>query len=317
MVTGSKMILQTQDGAYDVSDLISSAVSFEDNINKSGVLSFNILKSDILPDEGNKIKYSYDGEDYFSGYVFRDSSSQSEEVAITAYDQLRYLKANETYIFKGTATKVVARICNDFKLITGELQDTVYNLPSCVFDNKCILDIISDCLSATLTKTNRLFFIKDNCGRIELKNVTTTVSDIVIDPSWLLFAYTFEKSIDDNTYNQIKLSRDNKSTGERELYIAKDSSTIQKWGLLQYTEKVDDNLNPQQIKAMADAYLKLKNKVQKKLSCEVIGDKRIRAGNVICVDIPEHNIRDFLLCTYANHTFDSTGHTVKADFRIV
>ena len=45
--------------------------------------------------------------------------------------------------------------------------------------------------------------------------------------------------------------------------------------------------------------------------------KRIRAGNVICVSIPKHSIQDFLLCTYASHTFESTGHTIKADFKIV
>lgn len=316
----STLLIQNHSGEiYDISEFLASSVSFEDNINKSGILNFSIFNSlDFQIEEGNKIVFAFDSENYFEGYVFKIGYSQSDEIKITAYDQLRYLKANETYVFNGIpASSALKQICNDFKIKTGEIQNTVFKLPELIFDNKAILDIISDCLVATMTKTNQMFFIKDNCGLVELKNISTTISDIVIDPEWLLYGYSYDRSIDDNTYNQIKLIRDNKNTGERELYVAKDSSTIKKWGTLQLTEKVDDNLNPEQIKAMADAYLKLKNKVQQKLTVEITGDKRIRAGNVICVSIPKHSIQDFLLCTYASHTFESTGHTIKADFKIV
>ncbi|MEA4827193.1 MAG: hypothetical protein VB130_11235 [Clostridium sp.] len=313
-----EVLFQNSNGeTYDISELVT-IVSFDDNINKSGVVNFGVIDTGVIPMEGNTIRIKYDGLTYFLGYVFKVGMTNEAERKITAYDQLRHLKTNETYVFPNmTASEVVKKICSDFGRDVGEIQDTGYRLGSQIFDNKDLLDIIADCLNITLVNTRQLFFIKDNNGVVELKNITTTVSDLCIDPEHLLFDFNYERSIDGNTFNVIKLVRDNKSTGEREVYIAKDSSNIQKWGLLQLYEKVDDNMNPEQVKQKADGMLKIKNRVEQKLSVEVIGEKSIRAGNVLYIDIPNIGVKKFLLCISAKHTFDNTGHTVKAEFKMV
>lgn len=313
-----EVLLQKSDEeAYDITEVVT-AVSFDDNINKSGVVNFGVVKTDVIPMEGDAIRIKYDGITYFSGFVFKVGKTHEAEVKITAYDQLRYLKTNETYVFSNmTASEVVRRICSDYERTVGDIQDTGYRLGSQVFDNKDLLDIIADCISFTLTNTKQLFFIKDNNGLIELKNIATTITDLCIDPESLLYGYNYERSIDNDTFNQIKLVRDNKTTGQREVYITKDSSTIQKWGLLQFYEKVDDDMNSEQIKQKADGMLKLKNRVEQKLSVDVIGEKSIRSGNVIYVDIPDTGIKKFLLCISAKHTFENAGHTVKAEFKVV
>lgn len=186
------------------------------------------------------------------------------------------------------------------------------------FDDKAGLDIISDCINLTLRNTKQYFYIKDDFGQAVLRNVNSSISDLLISPDCTLFNYNYERGIDDETYNQIKLVRDNKDTGKRDVYISKDSGTIGKWGLLQYYEKLDDSVNSEQAKAKADALLSLKNRVQQKLTgVEVLGEKSVRAGNMIYVDIPRTGIKKFLLCTQAVHTFTSASHTVKADFKLV
>ena len=40
--------------------------------------------------------------------------------------------------------------------------------------------------------------------------------------------YTYEKSIDKDVYNQVKLYRDNEKTGKRDVWIVKDSNNIKK-----------------------------------------------------------------------------------------
>ena len=69
-------------------------------------------------------------------------------------------------------------------------------------------------------------------------------------------------SIDDNTYNKIKLTYDNEDTGFREVYIAQDSSNINKWGVLQYFDTLKKGENGQ---AKVDALLKLYNKKTRNL----------------------------------------------------
>jgi len=178
--------------------------------------------------------------------------------------------------------------------------------------------MISDCINLTLRSTQKYYYIKDEYGLAVLRNVNSTISDLLVSTGSTIFNYSYERSIDDETYNQIKLVRDNKDTGKREVYISKDNSTIKKWGLLQYYEKLDDSVNAAQAKAKSDALLGLKNKVQQKLTgVEVLGDKSVRAGYMVYVDIPRAGIKKFLLCTKAVHAFTDISHTVKADFKLV
>lgn len=314
-----EVVLQKRDNTkYDISCVVTN-VNVTDVINKSGVLTCGIIKSDINVENGDMLRVTYDKVVYFLGYVFKISQDTSDEIKITAYDQLRYLKCSDSYIFKNdTVGEILKQICNDFKLKTGEIQNSNYRLGKQIFVDKSLLDIIAECLKINLTNTKEMFFVKDNAGVIELKNINTTiVKDIGVGDKSLLYGYAYDKSIDDDTYNKIKIVRDNEDTGERSVYIEQDSKNINNWGILQYYEKVDDTMNAEQIKAKLKAMLKLKNREQKTLSIDLLGHSSIRAGNVIFVSIDEIGIKKFLLCVSANHVFGSSSHTVKAEVRVV
>ena len=301
----------------DVGEAVS-AVTFSDNINKAGILNFSLIGHGPVPEEGSAVTFKYGGETYFSGFMFKVSKAQQAEVKITAYDQLRYLKASETYVFENmTASGVLRQICRDFQLKTGTIEETGYNLGSQIFDGKALLDIIADCTGMTLTATKRMYFIKDNAGAIELRSIENMVTDLCIDPESLLYGYSYDRSIDGDTYNQIKLVRDNDESGLRELYVTRDSANIKKWGLLQYYEKADAAMNAAQLREKANAMLELKNRVGQKLSVSVIGDRRVRAGNAVYLSVPDAGIAKYLLCTAAQHTFSASGYTAKADFKLV
>jgi len=311
------ILYKSIDEIYDVSELVVP-VDFTDNINQAGVVTFGMLRDWVLPAEGNGIVIIHDYTTYFSGFIFKTGHSQSQEIKVTAYDRMRYLKTNDTYVFKDkTAGEIVKHIANDFGLPTGIIEDTKYPLGTMIFDNKGLLDMVADCVTKTLTATKKLYFLKDNAGKLEFRNILSCVSDLQIDPESLLYGYSYERDIDSDTYNQIKLVRDNKSTGKREIYMAKDSNSIKRWGLLQHYEKVDDDMNPEQIKEKADALLYLKNRVKQTLNLDVLGEKTIRAGNMIYVSIPEVGVSKYLLCTCAKHRFTNTAHTVKVDLKLV
>ena len=52
--------------------------------------------------------------------------------------------------------------------------------------------------------------------------------------------YNYSISIDKDYYNQIKLAYENKKTGKLDVYISRSSKAINKYGVLQYYEKIDD-----------------------------------------------------------------------------
>lgn len=305
-------------GVQDISKLVTSTVDFADNINKSGVCTFSMIRDqETIPQEGCQIRITHEGTNYFTGRMYKVTYTHAPQIKITAYDQLRQLKAEDTYILEDeTASSAASRICGDFQLKIGSFEDTGYPITQ-NFDGKDVLDIISDCLNLSLVKTKNMFYIKDEGGQVVLRNIRSSITDLMIDKESLLFGYSYERSIDDQTYNQIKLIRDNKETGQREIYMTKDSGTIGKWGLLQYYEKVDDSMNPEEIKEKADSLLYLKNRVRQMLEMDVIGEKNIRAGNMVYVNLAEYGISKFLLCTTAKHQFTNTAHTVKATFKLV
>lgn len=302
--------------AFDITQLVSSTEVTE-NTNRAGICTFAMIAGEVRPQEGNAIMVSYDGVPYFAGYVFATTDTQEGTVKVTAYDQLVYLKTSDTKVFDNLPLeKIVRQLCDEYSLRIGELEPTGYPLGRRLYDGKQLLDMVANCISLTLRATGEMYYLKDVGGYVTLRNIRSTISDIVVEPGSLLSGYDYTRSIEESS-NQIKLVRDNKETGKRELYIAKDSGNISRWGLLQHYEKLDDAVNPAQAKEKADALLLLKNRVQQSLTLEVLGDSSIRAGKLIRIKIPDVELEKFLLCTTAQHSFSNTGHTIKITLRLV
>ena len=158
--------LTSGSGMYDISQ-ITGPVEFTDNINKAGVCTFPVMMDGgIIPAEGNGIRVVCEGEIYFVGNIFKTAASQDGQMKVTCYDQLRYLKADETYVFDGkTASDVVRQICGDFGLAMGEIEDTGYNPGKRIFDSKDVLDTISDYIKMTLVAKKRDLLHKGYCRK--------------------------------------------------------------------------------------------------------------------------------------------------------
>lgn len=313
------ILIKSPSEKYDISEL-ACQVDFTDNINKAGVCTFPVVKSSVRPEIGNGIKITCEGTVYFVGNIFKVNTTHEDQIKVTAYDQLRYLKATDTFTFKNgeTASDVVRQICGKMGLSLGQIEETGYTPGIRLIDEKDMLDTITDYIRMTLTAKKEIYYIKDIAGKIVLKNIRSSITNLTLDPESLMISYAHEGSIDGDSFNRIKLIRDNKQTGKRELYIAQDSNRFKEWGgILQYYEKLDDTVNPEQAKARADALLYLKNRVQQTLSVDALGDQDIRAGNMLHICLPELGLSKFLLCTMAKHTFTNHTHTVKIDLRLV
>ena len=127
--------------------------------------------------------------------------------------------------------------------------------------------------------------------------------------------FDYTSSIDDDTYNKVKLTYDNEKTGKREVYIAKDSKHINEWGVLQYFDTLSKGENGQ---AKADALLQLYNKKTRNLKIKkVIGDTRVRAGSMIMVNLNlgDVKLKNFMLVEKAKHTFKLDEHYMELTLR--
>ena len=82
---------------------VEEGVSWQtDRFGTPGTLKFSIPKENIGRfEEGDHVALQIDGKDIFYGFVFtKKSSGKSDMVEVTAYDQLRYLKNKDTYVYE-------------------------------------------------------------------------------------------------------------------------------------------------------------------------------------------------------------------------
>ena len=127
--------------------------------------------------------------------------------------------------------------------------------------------------------------------------------------------FQYASSIDENTYNKIKLVYDNKATGKRDVYIAQHGENINKWGVLQYYDTLQEGENG---KAKADALLSLYNQKTKTLRIKnAFGDCRVRAGSLVCVslDLGDTVLNNWMLVESCKHVFKLEEHFMDLNVR--
>lgn len=281
-----------------------------------GKLVFKVIKDEVLQfTEGDPVRFKVDGANVFFGFIFKRSRDKDGIITVTAYDQLRYLKNKDTYTYSNkTASDVVRMIAEDFNLQCGTLDDTAYKIESRVEDNQTLFDIIQNALDLTLTNKKELYVLYDDFGKITLKNLKNMKLNILIDES-TGENFDYLTSIDGETYNKIKLVREDKDSGKRQIYIAQDSSNMNQWGVLQYFETIDEKVNG---KAKADALLSLYNQKTRNLSIKgAFGDVRVRGGSLVAVSLAldDITVNSFLLVEKVSHTFRESEHFMDLTLR--
>lgn len=311
----TELIIQNGKNVYSPAVLEGIEWSTE-RIGAPGQLTFKVLEDKELKiSEGNAVRFRYKGKKVFYGFIFSRQTDGSGEVSVTAYDQLRYLKNKETYVYDGkTLTDVVKWIAKDFGLRKGSLEDTKYKIPHRVEDNQTLFDIIANAQDITMMNRGKMYVLYDDFGKIALKSISKMKVNIVIDKDTGQ-KYDYSSSIDSETYNQVKLYFDNKKTGKREIYVAKSTKNINAWGLLQYYEKLDDGENG---KVKADTLLKLYNAKKKTLSIkQAFGDYRVRAGSMVVVSLKIDNkkVLQYMLVEKCKHVYKNGEHWMDLTLR--
>lgn len=282
-----------------------------------GVLKFSVVKDDKLNfQEGNPVSFRCNNKNVFYGYVFKKSRKDSTTIEVTAYDQLRYLKNKDSFVYENkTAAALVKMICNKYHLKWGDIEDSKYVIGSKVAEDT-LLDIIKDAISDTVMSTEELFVLFDDYGNIGFKNFRNMVVPLLINADTAA-SYSYESSIDDATYSRVKIAVDNDETGEREIYMAQDKEAMEHFGILQYYENAN---NTTAEVAMERAKALLNNNKRKTRSLKVndcIGDIRVRGGSVLYVQLGlgDIDLSSMMMVEKVRHKFEQGLHTMDLTLR--
>lgn len=281
-----------------------------------GQLTFKVIKDSTLTiTEGDAVRLRVNGANVFYGFIFKMKRDKEQIIQVTAYDQLRYFKNKDTYVYENkTASELIQMICSDFQMQTGTLEDTEFKITSRVEENTSLFDMIQNALDLTLQNQKYMYVMYDDFGKVTLKGLDNMRLNLLIDEeTGENFDYT--SSIDDQTYNKVKLTYDNEDTGTREVYIAQDSSNMNQWGVLQHFDTLQKGENGQ---AKADALLSLYNKKTRNLTIKnAFGDVRVRAGSMVVVilDLGDIKVKNLMLVEKCKHEFKESMHFMNLTLR--
>jgi hypothetical protein len=205
-------------------------------------------------------------------------------------------------------------VADDFGLQLGTVERTEYTIPTRVEDNTSLFDVIYNALDLELSNKKKMFVLYDAFGKLTLKSLDSMKLGLVIDEE-TGENFDYSSSIDDQTYNKVKLSYENEDTGKRDVYVVQDGQHINDWGILQYFDTLSKGENGE---AKAAALLDLYNAKTRKLKIsKAFGDTRVRAGSLIIVNLGlgDVNVKNYMLVEKAVHTWSESEHYMDLTLR--
>lgn len=298
-----EFLVKVKGKVYEISQLVSK-ITYKDTLNNGcSSLEFTYINKDLDITNGSVISFQYNSAKIFYGFVFKISREKGNEISVTAYDQLRYCKAKDIIVVNNdTVTTLATRMCNYFHLKKGEIGNTGYKLSTEVKDNSSWLDIIYSGISDTLTNKGEWFSLRDEFGFISIRNLDSMKLNLILGDKSFAYDYSYEKSIDSDTYNQIKIYAKGETNADNQFVVTNDTNSVSDYGLLQYYE-ASDNMNISKAQSKSKTLLKLYNRESETLTLKCLGDTRIRAGVSFYAKIDDINYNQRLMVKSVTHNY--------------
>ena len=302
----------------DISELVQEVVWTTTLEGTAGQLSFTLIPSNCDFPSGSVVWFSVPNKaNIFRGYIFTTSITKTRALNVLAYDQLRYLKNVDTYVFKNMAThQIFEKICKDLQLKYEIAAQVDYICAPVTRDNRALSEMIQLAIDETFTKTGEYLFMRDNFGTLVLDNLMNHRLNYLLDKYILTLDFSYSRSIDENVANRIKLVRAGKDGSETQISFSQDTNNVARWGVLQHYEVISSEGNQKELDDRAQKLLELKNKPVEKLSFSTEGKLDVFAGCGLYINVDEiaqNKVNKFCVITSARHTFKNQEHTMSIE----
>ncbi len=260
-----------------------------------------------------------DGRGIFYGFAFVLGTNEAGTYKVTAYDQMRYLKNEETLVSKGeTASQVFSKLCVMHGLRHRVVTPSVFIPEAHYHDKRSLYSIMEFMMTRTTIAERRSYFIRDDFGTLQFTAIDRYKTDLMIGDGFVLSSYQYEINIDKDTYNTIKVVRDNEATGRRDVWVEFDSGNQRRWGKLQKVDTAAAEMNEAEIQSRAATLLQYHNRPRKTIKLTGVGVPnadcfKLFAGAGFLLKLEKLGIAEYMWIVGATHTIESGFHTFSLD----
>lgn len=298
--------LLINDGKNWLRPQVLSGLRLQRAANAAAVLDFVVVKNGMLNFlEGAPVRLRLDGQTVFVGRVFSKRRRQPELIQMRAYDQLRYLQNRDCCMLRDfTPGDLLRRICSENNMQLGKVADCGLRLGAHSFDNRRYLDMLAEVLAEVWQARGRRYFVYDDCGAVCLQSCWDMRVNILLAAD-CIGGYEYATSIDEKTYNRVKVIYEDKRKGLRKEFVAEDGGKIADWGVLQLVSKNADA--KQQTYSRARELLQLyRQRRESLLVLQAPGNIMVRGGSMVGVrlNLGEQLVDCWALVKRAEHLIE-------------
>lgn len=318
-------------GNFDVSTLAHDMTYTSSILGQPGKFTMTLEKdpNNILTmSVGDKIIFMDNGQKVFVGKVFTLGTDKTGAYTVTAYDQMRYLQNHDSLYLDGETNKsaedMFVKICTQAGLTYQIKAPCPWILEPQLFIDQSYFDMLSWCFDKTNTENQKLFFIRDRGGILELNELGVNDTELnganplVIGDKSLLTDYSYEVDIDKETFTEVLLTEsvknssknsDKESTDKRLVYAKNDPEKAAKWGRLRKIVNVKEQASKEKLEEYAQMCLDVYSKSTKSMRLEALGYP-VYAGDSFRLMLDKLKLCMNMYIQEATHTYGET-HTMS------
>lgn len=310
---------------YDLRNVVANVKWITDLNFSAGELTFDLFQKahPIIPYTGDIIKFRWSHHKIFYGYVFDYKVKEDNTVSVTCYDKERYLKNQDSIVWKsGTIADRFNNVCKRAGIKHKVVDKPTHKVAAEVCDGKTYFDMLKSAITKTLSATKHMYYVYCNYDVVELRRAPYKRLKIIIGSKSAMTGFSYAVDIN-NTANVVKViqkdvkksqsksatakqkkgnGKNQKTTSAKAKTNKKDEAkrtsfktvsakgdSTEQWGKLQVTVNKKNKANHAQMVKQAKDELRKRNRANKELTVDCIGNVDLVAGNAVTIKINDIN----------------------------